>query len=162
MLVRDKDAPRAERCRIATSLLRGLEGSGATVSISDDLGLAADLGLGVHLSEEGPSIAAARAALGDRRIGASRHDAGGLGRSLLADYATLSPVLGSPGKGPALGWPAFTDALPEGLPVLALGGVGPDQVATARQAGAAGVAAIRAAWSVPAPVWAEALSAWAP
>ena len=142
------------------TLKSGLEGSGARVLVSDDLELAAQLGLGVHLSEDGPKIERARAALGGQLVGASRHDAAGLFAAQSADYATLSPVLASPGKGPPMGWTSFASALPPGLAVLALGGIEPSDAAAAAHAGAAGVAAIRSAWTAPAKAWAQALSAW--
>ncbi len=77
---------------------------------------------------------------------------------MAADYATLSPVRSSPGKGVAIGWSGFARALPGGLPVLALGGIRPEDAADAADAGAAGVAAIRAAWTEAPARWADALS----
>lgn len=104
---------------------------------------------GVHLPE-GASVAAARAVLGPALlVGASRHDDAGLRRAAEegADYATLSPVFPSPGKGPPLGLDAFA-ALARGapLPVVALGGIRPENCAPCLAAGAAAVAAIGAVW----------------
>jgi len=83
---------------------------------------------------------------------ASVHDAAGLERARLLgmDAAVLAPVQPTathPGAA-ALGWPAFK-ALSgaAGLPVYALGGLGPQDVATARGQGAHGVAGISAYWS---------------
>ncbi len=156
VLVRDKDLPRAARAALAERLLRAVDGSGAGVLVGDDLALAAALGVGVHLGERGPSVGEARAALPGARVGVSRHDAAGL-LGCGADLATLSPVRSSPGKGPALGWSAFSAALPGDLPVFALGGLGPDDAIAAAEAGAAGIAAIRSAWSEPAARWEAAL-----
>lgn len=116
---------------------------------------------GVHLPERGLTVAEARGVLGDHAlVGASRHDVVGLRRAAAggATYATLSPLFGTPGKGPALGLERFAStrgAVP-GLPVLALGGIGPREVASAIRAGADGVAAIRGVSAAPRP--AEALA----
>ncbi len=61
-----------------------------------------------------------------------------------ADYVTLSPIFltgSKPGYGPALGPAALARiARRVGLPVLALGGVGPENARACLSAGAAGVA----------------------
>ncbi|HEX8987654.1 MAG TPA: Nudix family hydrolase [Rhodocyclaceae bacterium] len=66
------------------------------------------------------------------------------------DFAVLGPVAPTashPGK-PSLGWPAFAESVAElPLPVYALGGLSQQDMKAAQQAGAHGVAAIRAAWS---------------
>ena len=48
---------------------------------------------------------------------------------------------------PGIGWDAFA-ALREGctLPIYAIGGLGPDDIAAARAHGAQGIAAIRSLW----------------
>ncbi|MCX4198975.1 thiamine phosphate synthase, partial [Methylobacterium organophilum] len=58
-------------------------------------------------------------------------------------YVTLSPIYATaskPGYGPALGLEGLTDSLGAGLPVVALGGLGPGAVRPCRAAGAAGFA----------------------
>ena len=101
--------------------------------------------LGMHLPRDADP-AAARAALGpEALLGVSAHDGGELARAAAAgaDYATLSPLFPTASKpgAPALGLEVFARlAADAGLPVLALGGVGPAQVAAALDAGAAGVA----------------------
>jgi len=87
----------------------------------------------------------------DRWFAVSVHDAAGLAsaRKIGADFAVLSPVAETPSHpaAPPLGWPRFAQ-LTEGaaLPVYALGGVGPAQLAHARAHGAIGMAGIRAYW----------------
>jgi thiamine monophosphate synthase len=157
ILVRDRELERADRRTLCVDLLERVAGTGARVRVSDDLDLAAELGLGVQLSERGPSVAAARAALGGATVGVSRHDRAGLLASK-ADCATLSPVLASPRKGRPMGWEAFRLAIDGALPTLALGGIGPAEVEAAVRAGAAGVAAIRAAWTIEPAAWAAAFS----
>lgn len=84
-------------------------------------------------------------------FGASVHDAVGLrrARALGADYAVLGPVLPTPTHpgAPTLGWDGFAAlAAGAGLPVYAIGGMGPGDVPRAWDAGAQGVAGISAYW----------------
>lgn len=86
-----------------------------------------------------------------RWFGASCHDAADLARAreLGADYAVLGPVRATrthPGAG-TLGWEGFAAlATGAGLPVYAIGGVGPGDLAAAWRHGAQGVAGISAFW----------------
>jgi thiamine-phosphate pyrophosphorylase len=62
-----------------------------------------------------------------------------------ANYIVFGPVFETPGKGPAMGLDALAavcDALGT-FPVLALGGIDETNAGLVREAGAAGVAAIR-------------------
>ena len=102
---------------------------------------------GVHLPER-ISPAAARATLGAAAlIGISRHYPAHLREGAGADYATLSPIFATPGKGKPLGLPVLAEACrTAALPVIALGGITPERAAECREAGAIAVAAIRAVW----------------
>lgn len=104
---------------------------------------------GVHLPERGLPIADARRLLGPGTVlGVSRHDRAGLAASAGADYATLSPFFAVPGKNPPLGPEGFRaarEAAPEGVRVLALGGLGPANGGQALEAGADGLAVLRGA-----------------
>ena len=88
-------------------------------------------------------------------VGASVHDATGLAQAaaLGLDYAVLGPVAATrshPGAA-VLGWQGFrTLAAASAIPVYALGGLVPDDLPAARQAGAHGIALQRAAWPAPA------------
>ncbi|MFJ2995557.1 thiamine phosphate synthase [Pandoraea sp. NPDC087047] len=88
---------------------------------------------------------------GWRLVSAACHDAVQLAQAtrLGLDFVTLSPVLATathPDATP-LGWPAFTAlAAQTALPVFALGGMRAETLTSARNAGAYGVAAIRAFW----------------
>lgn len=138
VLLRDKDLPRTERARLAEALLPLCEAAGAVLLVHGDVELARSLSCGLHL----PDGDAPRPSL--PLVGVSRHSAQGLAASGDFDYATLSPVLPSPGKGPVLGWERFADlARSAPLPCLALGGLGPAHAAIARSHGAAGLAGIR-------------------
>lgn len=121
-----------------------------TPVLAEELGAA-----GVHLS-------ARRAATQDRRpvpesmwLGVSCHDAGELARAgqLDADFAVLGNVRATashPGRG-GMGWQRFGELVEAvNLPVFAIGGLSPDDTATARRAGGQGIAAIRSLWPVPA------------
>lgn len=80
-------------------------------------------------------------------MGVSCHSAGELRRAheAEADYAVLSPVFGVPHKGAPLGVEQLRRMVAAAaLPVVALGGVEPENVASVRATGVVGVAVIRA------------------
>lgn len=87
----------------------------------------------------------------ERWLAASCHSAQELAMAeqLGVDFVTLSPVQATqthPDAAP-LGWPATQALLAQAkVPVFCLGGVGPQNIEQARQAGAQGVAGIRAFW----------------
>jgi 8-oxo-dGTP diphosphatase len=152
--VREKTLSSAALERFAGTVLARCRRHGARVLINDDVALAGRLQAdGVHLSAGRAAALDARPAL--PWVAASCHDAVELARAetLGVDFAALSPVLPTrshPGA-PALGWGAF-ERLSRGraLPVFALGGLAPADVATAWRHGAHGVACLRAVWQNPA------------
>jgi len=106
---------------------------------------------GLHLT--GWRLAAlAHRPLDDRRlVGASCHNAQDLSRAvhLGLDYALLSPVRATRSHPDAhpLGWDRFATLVEDvGLPVYALGGLGPSDLDVAFAHGAQGIAAIREFW----------------
>lgn len=123
---------------------------GALLLLNDRLDLARLLGAdGIHLGRRSVSVADARAFLGDNiLVSVACHapveaaDAARAG----ADLVTLSPIFASPGKSSPIGLGALREAsaLAPALPILALGGVAATNAAACREAGAHGVAAIRA------------------
>jgi len=125
---------------------------GAELLVNGEPGLAADLGLGLHLPARELMALSVRPTVAEgRRVAASCHDAEELARAeqLGVDFAVLGPVRATeshPGA-PALGWDRFA-LLREGvsLPIYAIGGMKPGDVATARRHGAQGVAGIRGLW----------------
>lgn len=141
--LREKDLSAAERLALLQRLVALARGSGATLTVHDDLGAAATLGIGVHLPAQA-SIVEARRRLGSTAlIGISAHAAEDVAEAARtgADYATLSPIFLSqskPGYGPALGLDILGCAAK--LPLLALGGVDAGNAASCLAAGAAGVA----------------------
>ncbi len=126
---------------------RALTAAGAALLVSARVDVALTLGArGVHLPERGMSVCDARVLVGtDALVGVSRHDREGLLAAMGADYATLSPFLAVDGKGEPLGPSGFTAQRNDvALPVLALGGVTPENADVALRAGAYGLAFIRA------------------
>ncbi|HVV94259.1 MAG TPA: thiamine phosphate synthase [Hyphomicrobiales bacterium] len=146
LLFRDKDLDRLRRRRIAEGLVAAARAAGARLSVGGDVDLARLVGAdGVHVATLN-DVVDARTRLGPGAlVGFSAHAVDELGpaRTAGADYATLSPIFPSaskPGYGPALGLAALAAAVPAGLPVYALGGVGAANAAACLGAGAAGVA----------------------
>ncbi|MBL8447546.1 MAG: Nudix family hydrolase [Zoogloeaceae bacterium] len=104
---------------------------------------------GIHLTSAQLAVATARPDF--EWVGASCHNRAELERAAILglDYALLGPVHPTPthpGK-PGLGWETFATMVSGfPLPVLALGGVRPDDYPLARAAGAHGLAGIRGFW----------------
>lgn len=128
--------------------------AGAELLVNGEAGLAADLGIGLHLPARQLMALSSRPLPAGQAVAASCHDADELGQaeSLGLDFAVLGPVRATeshPGATP-LGWERFS-RLREAvsLPIYALGGLRPADVATARRHGAQGVAGIRAFWGKP-------------
>jgi thiamine-phosphate pyrophosphorylase len=145
LLLRDKDLATAERARLAARLAEIARRHGMLLSISADIGLAAELGAGAHL-QSAAKVDAARQRLGaEAVIGVSAHGQGQVAAAAAAgaDYVTLSPIFltgSKPGYGPALGLAAIAAAERFGTAILALGGVGTELVGPCLAAGASGVA----------------------
>jgi 8-oxo-dGTP diphosphatase len=106
---------------------------------------------GVHVPSRHLERLASDALPPDLLIGASAHDARELEAARGgANFAVLGPVRATPSHAAAepLGWTRFAALVRgAGLPVYAIGGVGPDDLSQAWEAGAQGVAGIRAFWS---------------
>ncbi len=145
LMLRDKDLDSAKRHGLAGRLAAIAQRHGMRLSVSRDVELAAEFGAAVHL-QSAAMVGAARQRLGRGAvIGISAHGtadvaaAAGAG----ADYATLSPIFltsSKPGYGPPLGIAALGPAARFGIPVLALGGIGPPSAVPCLDAGAGGVA----------------------
>lgn len=130
-----------ERCRAA----------GAQVLLNRDLALAAELGVGVHLGSEQLAGLTTRPLAAELPVGASCHTRADLeaAQALGCDFAVLGPLHATathPGAR-ALGWDGFARLREQvGLPIYAIGGLGPEDLESARRQGAQGIAAIRALW----------------
>jgi thiamine-phosphate pyrophosphorylase len=125
---------------------------GVALVVNDRLDLALALGAdGVHLGRRSVTVADARALLGPAAwISVACHDVDDVIRAATegADAATLSPIFASPGKGTPLGLGALRAARSalgaRALALHALGGVDRASAPSCFEAGADGVAAIRA------------------
>lgn len=135
--------PGRELLRRARRLRELCDRFGAPLLVNDraDVALAAGAA-GVHLPARGVSAADARA-LGLELVGESVHAAEEAARSQ-ADFCVFAPVFDAPGK-QSRGIAALSEAcLATRVPVLALGGVDESNARRAIEAGARGVACIRA------------------
>ena len=143
------DAPRwAALCARAVGLCRT---AGVEVLINADIALASALGTGVHLRAAQLAALPQRPLPAGRPVAASCHDLDELRHAerLGCDFAVVGPLretASHPGIA-GIGWPAFA-ALREhaSLPLYAIGGLTPADLAEARAHGAQGIAAIRGLW----------------
>ncbi|KAF1686024.1 DNA mismatch repair protein MutT [Pseudoxanthomonas broegbernensis] len=125
--------------------------AGAEILLNRDLALAAELGVGVHLGSEQLAALASRPLPPGATVGASCHTLAELeaAQALGCDFAVLGPVRATathPGAA-TLGWDGFARLRERvGLPIYAIGGLGPDDLPEARRQGAQGIAAIRSFW----------------
>lgn len=164
--IREKDLPAAELAlltrqslQIAASLSTRAS-SGTRILVNDRLDVAiAERAAGVHLGEKGLPVAEARRLVNSAQsrqaldesflIGVSCHslEAAQSAQRDGADYIFFGPVFATPSKEP-FGAPQGTERLEQvcralSIPVLAIGGITPDNAKSSMIAGAAGIAAIR-------------------
>jgi thiamine-phosphate pyrophosphorylase len=144
--LREKDLPPDERRALLAALVAMGRRCGAVVTAHEDIEAVASAGAdGVHLPSGG-SPEAARARLPDALIGASAHSADEAAALLGAgaDYVTASPVFltaSKPGYGPALGLEGLARIVARAPgPVIALGGISPQNAASCLATGARGIA----------------------
>lgn len=148
---RDKTADAPRRLREAQALAQLCADRGVPLIVNDDIELAAAVGAaGVHLGERDSDIAAARARLGaDAIVGVSCYDSAPRARQLAAagaDYLAFGAFFPSSTKpaarraAPAL----LREARALGLPLVAIGGITPDNGGTLIEAGADYLAVIAA------------------
>lgn len=121
-----------------------------------DVALALDAD-GIQLGFDALDPTAARRLLGTRaQIGVSTHSPDEIREPPReASYAQLAPIfppISKPRSGPHLGVEAIAAAARHGIPVLAQGGITPDNAAVLIAAGAAGVAVTGAILSAPDPI----------
>jgi len=148
--LREKDLPAGELLALARQL-RGVCGTRALLLINDRVDVALLAGAdGVHLGEEGLPVAAVRQMLPpSMRVGRSVHSVKAARQAELdgADYVVFGTLFASPSHPEAS--PAGLDLLRGviqrlSIPVVAIGGIGPENVGECWEAGAAGVAAVSA------------------
>ena len=140
---RNKSADASLRARQARLLQAACARHDVPLIVNDDWRLAAAVGAdGVHLGEDDGEIVTARAALGpDAIIGASCYDSLELARNAVAagaDYVAFGALFPSPTKPNArVAKPGLLSAAaPLGVPLVAIGGITPDNGASLVDAGA--------------------------
>lgn len=156
---RNKAAPAALRGEQAARLQALCAAAGVPLIVNDSPALAASVGAaGVHLGEGDAAIDVARQLLGgDAIIGASCYDDPGRARDAAlagADYLAFGALFPSSTK------PNARRATPElfraaagfGLPLVAIGGITPENAAIAIAAGADLVAVVGGVFDAPDPV----------
>jgi thiamine-phosphate pyrophosphorylase len=152
--LREKDLGGKALLGLARALRRACDEAGQLLVVNDRVDVALAAGAdGVHLPSAGIPVADARALLGPAvLVGCSCHSRADVEAALAggASYGTFSPIFDTPSKrqhGAPVGVEALRDAVAVGLPLVALGGIDAATAPEVRDAGAAGVAAIRA-WLV--------------
>jgi thiamine-phosphate diphosphorylase len=140
----------------ARALLHAAIDRDSWVIVNDRADVALAAADGVQVGARGLLAADARRVMGEERmLGVSVHSVqearealAGAPDFLLA--GTLWETPSHPGR-PGAGVGLIRDIAALGVPVIAIGGVTPERVAQARDAGAAGVAVLRGVWEVPDP-----------
>ena len=146
-------APDIEPARwrvLATHAVRLCRDAGADVLLNGDAELASGLGAGLHLRSTQLRALDARPDVSGL-LAASCHDTLELGLAMAAgcDFAVVGPVAPTATHPRAipLGWEGFASLREDvPLPLYAIGGMTPADLAQARVHGAQGIAAIRALW----------------
>jgi len=147
--LRERDLSAREVLAIADAIATDADSAGTSLLINDRADIAAAAGAGVHLTTRSMTAEAVRRAFGDQMlIGASTHnlEEARAAASAGADFIVFGPVFETESKamyGPPVGLAALREAAELlTIPVIALGGIKPDNLNDALRAGAAGVAAI--------------------
>ena len=153
---RNKTADAALRRAQATALLELCNQEGALLIVNDHVELAAEIGAhGAHIGREDGALAAARRLLGPHKlIGVSCYREMERARAAVdggADYIAFGSFFASTVKPGAVRAPLslLAEARTFGLPVVAIGGITPDNAATLIEAGADALAVITALYSAP-------------
>lgn len=142
--VRLKGASTADVVRLG----RSLAGLGPQLVVDDDVGAALELGVGVHLGQEDEGAERALAAGLLLGLSAATRREAAVAEFAGADYIGAGPVWATPSKPDAVA-PIGLSGLEEicgavSVPVVAIGGIDSSNAAACIEAGAAGVAVIRA------------------
>lgn len=142
--LRLKRAPTAE----IVALGRALADLGPELVVNDDLDAALELACGVHLGQSDPGIERAREAGIPLGISVATRREAAVAEFGGATYLGAGPIWATPSK-PDAGEPIGLDGLRDvclsvSIPVVAIGGIDASNAAGCIQAGAAGVAVIRA------------------
>jgi thiamine-phosphate diphosphorylase len=152
--VREKDLGGRDLRALVGEVLAATVGTATRVLVNGRPDVAAAAGaLGVQLPEEGLPVSEVKRAFPGLVVGASRHSVEGARRAEAegADFVLLGPIFTAPGKETrALGLGPLREAVRSlGIPVHAVGGICPGNTRQVVDAGARGLAAIRAFLDTP-------------
>jgi len=150
--LRERDLEAGEIFALSEKLRRVTSDAGAALIINHRTDVALAVGAdGVHLGWRSLGPKQVRELAGDRlRVGVSCHSEKELHAAAAsgADYAILGPVFSTPskhGRVAPLGLARMTELVSgRRMPVIAIGGIQPENVGAVRQTGVAGVAVIAA------------------
>lgn len=146
MQIRERDLDAGPLGALAAAAVTRAAGRRTRIVVNDRLDVALAAGAGVHLRADGVPVARARAiAPPGMLIGRSIHDLSEASDATGADYAIFGSVFPTRSKpdAAAAGLDRLaTIARAVAAPVLAIGGVTPENARACLDAGAAGVAAI--------------------
>jgi thiamine-phosphate pyrophosphorylase len=158
--LREKDLSGGALTALARALRAVTSAAGVALYVNDRidvaLAVAAD---GVHLAGGSLAVATAARVAPGLAIAVSAHAPAEVAALAAAEgdrpaFALLGPIRDTPSKrryGPPLGTGALAAAARAGLPIVAVGGLGPEHVRAAVAAGARGVACIRAVMAADDP-----------
>jgi 8-oxo-dGTP diphosphatase len=150
VMVREKEMSATHLRSFATEVAKRCHAAGAKVVVNGPLDVARACGAdGLHLPARDLLAAAQRPNI--PLCGASCHDETELAHAarLGLDYVVLGPVLPTPShpQHRPMGWSQFAELIKDfPLPVYAIGGMNEQQLESAWQSGAHGMAMLRAAW----------------
>lgn len=160
--LRDKDLGGAALYALASDLRRVTAAAGAALFVNGRLDVALAVGAdGVHLGAGALDAKTVRRLAPDLRVGMSTHAPNEVRAAAAAgaDFVVFGPVFETPSKQGLLlprGAEALTAAAAGGVPVLALGGLDVTNAGACLEAGAKGLAVIRAVLGAPDPAQATA------
>ena len=156
--LRDKHAPDAALLPLARALRARCQRFEVPFVVNDRVALAREVGdCDLHLGQDDLPLSQARALLPRACIGLSTHDLEQAQRAMTAgaDLIGFGPVFATATKqrpDPTVGLSLLRQVCERSsLPVVAIGGIGPDQVQRVADAGASMVAAIAAVCAAPDP-----------
>lgn len=147
--LREKDLPGRPLFELAIVLRAVTREMGAWLFINDRIDVALAVGAdGVHLGGGGLAGQDVRTIAPRLRIGISTHTRTEVEAAARvgAAFVVFGPVFDTPSKralGSPVGLATLADACSVDIPVLAIGGITPDNASDCRRVGAAGVACIR-------------------
>ncbi len=150
--LRAKHLERRDHLQLAQWALRICRAHGALLVFNGSVEMALEVGSdGVHLNSQALMSCKGRPAPENILVSAACHNAAQISHAerIGADFVTLSPVLPTKTHPEAepMGWKCFGEIVSGSkIPVFALGGMRPELIGKAKEAGAWGVAAISATW----------------